>query len=426
MGKQYKSEHKVSKTSQKPEANKIKKNRRCSSYQKKSKEKNKSISPNTNKKLNNKNLSLDTGITALINSLDNPNSISAFIISTRILVKFPSKLSDRQFMDLFIKGINSAKLKFKKHNLIILKNILLFLKGLDRKDCTDDFGLQNCENELQNTFRKDLILTLLTDESKIESLKIKNPKDVVKVFQTTIDYGIYISNNNFKTALLYNENNNGQYSYQKFKNILFSPAIVKIYQETLYDLYDVHISDKDFKKIMKDFLSKNNIFFMKMDLGRFGMLLYDGTILINNQYYVYYYSSKNVFIVYYTLLNELMHAISRLIRGDENYFLNTDEFIKIKGQNIKADESGNFFEDKFLLCIILKPALTELESNYLLDTKSYEYHTVKEFHDAFKNFRTKNAKTIKNSLCFAIRKSANDDTIPLRFGCYCAGSRNFY
>mgnify|MGYP006916218332 CR=1 FL=1 len=426
MGKQYKSEHKVSKASQKPDENQIKKNRRCSSYSKKSKKVNKSSSPDSNTKLNNKNFPLDTGITALINSLDSPNSTSAFFISTEIFVKFPSNLTDRQFMNLFIKGINCAKLKFKKHNLTILKNILLFLKDLDKKDCTDDFGLQNCQCELQNTFKKDLILTLLTDESKIESLKIKDPNDAVNVFKLSIEYGIYISNNDFKNSLLYNANDNGNYSFQKFNNILFSSSIVTIYQQALFDLYDVYIPENDLKKIIKEFISKNNIFFMKMDQRRFGMLLYDGTIIINLFYYVNQYSSIHIFIVYYTLLHEIMHALSRLIRGDENYFLNTDEFIKAKGQNIKADESGNFFEHKFLICVILKQEITELEANYLLDTKNYEHKTIKEFHDAFKKFRIKNAKTIKSSPCFAIGKSAKDNTISLKIGCYCAGSRNSY
>ena len=70
--------------------------------------------------------------------------------------------------------------------------------------------------------------------------------------------------------------------------------------------------------------------------------------------------------------------------------------------------------------------MTLIEADYLLDIKNYEYKTVKEFHNAFKQFRKKNAKVIKNSHSFAIGKSANDDSISLSFGCYCGGSRNCY
>lgn len=426
MGKQYHSETKTSKLLQKSQANKTKKIIRHSSYQKKPKENNEKFEPISKNTSNTINFPLDTGITALINSLDNQKIISSFIISTDINVKFPSKINDRQFMDLFKKGINSAKMKFKQRNLTILKNILLFLKDVDRANPLDDFGFQNCKNELQKTYRKDLILTLLTDESKIEGLNIKDPNDAVKSFQLNIDYGIYMSNNDFNDALIYNENENGNYSFQKFKDILFSPSIIKIYQESIQDLYGAHVSEKELKKIIKDFISKNNIYFILMDIKRYGMVLYDGTILINKAYYVNYYSSINIFRVYFTLLHELMHAISRLIRGNNNYFLNTDEFIKLNGKNIKADESGNYFEDKYLLCTIIQPKLTQIESDYLLDFKNYEYDTYKKFINAFKQFRLKHAVTIQNSPSFAIGKTSSDDSIPLRFGCYCAGSRNNY
>lgn len=423
MGKQYNSEKKESKNQKKPEKNKTKKNKRCSSYPKTSDEENENISPDSKNNSNNSNFPLDTGIAALINSLDNKNSISYFLISTEIQLKFPSKLNVRQFIDLFKKGINSAKLRFKQHNLTILKNILLFLKDFNRKDDTDDFGFKNCKNNLQRTFRMDLILTLLIDESKIEELNIKDPNDAVKAFQSSIDGGMYTSDVLFDNIILYNENANGNYSFQKFKDLLFSPAIIKIYQEALYDLYNVLIPENEFIKIMKDFLSKNNIYFTLMHVKRYGLVLYDGTILINMLYYINKYEPVNVFRVYFTLMHELMHAISRLIRGDDNYFLNTDEFTKTK--KIKIQESGNYFEEKYLLCIIKQPSLTEIESNYLLDIKNYNYETIQKFHDAFIQFRTKNAKTIKNSPSFAIGKSSNDNSIPLIFGCYCAGSRNF-
>ena len=47
-----------------------------------------------------------------------------------------------------------------------------------------------------------------------------------------------------------------------------------------------------------------------------------------------------------------MHAISRILRGNDNYLLNTNEFTKNK--KIRADESGEYFENKFLIDITKK------------------------------------------------------------------------
>ena len=162
-----------------------------------------------------------------------------------------------------------------------------------------------------------------------------------------------------------------------------------------------------------------------MELQRYGMTLYDGTIIINS---IYYTNSKNdsfVFIVYFTLLHEIMHAISRLLRGNKNYLLNTDEFTK--NNAIKAKESRLYFEKKFLLCIIKKPKLTSQEAKYLLDINNYQYKKVKDFHDSFKKWRESHLKEIKSSPNFSIGKTNDDNSISIKVGCYFAGTRpNYY
>lgn len=57
--------------------------------------------------------------------------------------------------------------KFKLDNLKKFKEILLFLKDINGKNPENEFGLMTCKNELQKTYRIDLILTLLSDEKKI-------------------------------------------------------------------------------------------------------------------------------------------------------------------------------------------------------------------------------------------------------------------
>ena len=41
------------------------------------------------------------------------------------------------------------------------------MKDINGKNPENEFGLMTCKNELQKTYRIDLILTLLSDEKKI-------------------------------------------------------------------------------------------------------------------------------------------------------------------------------------------------------------------------------------------------------------------
>ena len=69
-----------------------------------------------------------------------------------------------------------------------------------------------------------------------------------------------------------------------------------------------------------------------MNIEYNGLILYDGTILINQAYYGLTFTHRNAFIILFTLLQEIMQALSRLIRGDDNYLLNNAEFTKAKNK----------------------------------------------------------------------------------------------
>ena len=103
------------------------------------------------------------------------------------------------------------------------------MKDINGKNPENEFGLMTCKNELQKTYRIDLILTLLSDEKKIEELEVKNLNEVINEFKKTVDFGIYIDDDAFEKCVIYNKNNNGTHSFKKFKGILFSPTIIKIY-----------------------------------------------------------------------------------------------------------------------------------------------------------------------------------------------------
>ena len=327
-------------------------------------------------------------IDQLINSLDSPIKKSKIYKDADFKLEFPSDIDDTKFEELFKKGINYAKMKFSENNLKALKTILLVLKDINGKNSNDDFGLKSCVNDLQKIYRKDLILTLLSSKNKIE--QYSKSSTVENKFKQSIDYLIYMDNLAFNNALLYNANNNNKtelYPFNLFKDIIFSPVILKVYREILDELYDVQTTENEIKKI----------------------------------YYGAVYTDEFAFIILWTLLHEIMHILSRLMRKDNNFFLDTGEFTMNK--KIFSDESGNYFENKLLLSILGKKSLTVFEAKYLLKKENYVYKTLKDFQNAFITFRKLNDSQIKRSQSFAIGKESNDNSFSIKVGCYFHGER---
>jgi hypothetical protein len=424
MGKTSKSETKKAKTL---ETYKSKK-KRWASKERRTKDISGKKSSNHSKIFKMFNLFSEPSIEDLIKSLDSPIK-NAFINNnfSNLEISFPSDITNRKFCELFLKGLNLAKRNFNSNNLIILKKLLLLLndsvKGKDTLG--DEFGLGSCSNNFQKVFRKDLLLTLLSDESKIQELGKEGLDKVENKFKLTNEYNLFVENSVYNQSIVYNENNNGLYSFQQIKNILFSPVVLQAYIEVLEELYGVKKSRQEIKQITKEFLKKQSIYFVPMNFDHYGMILYDGTILINRTYYGISYSHKNAIIILFTLMHEIMHALSRLLRGNTNYFLNTGEFTKAHNK-IFVDESGNYFENKLLFNVLKGKQLTSIEAEYLLDPKHYEYETLADFKKAFSSFRTQNKQKINASTPFAIGKGSNDDIVYINNGCYCAGSRNNY
>ena len=361
-------------------------------------------------------------IEQLINSLDGPHIKTSMIDKdANFKVGFPSDIDDTKFKELFKNAINYAKLIFDEYNLKVLKTILLVLKDINGKNSNDDFGLKSCFNGLQKVYRKDLIFTLLSNKNKVEDFA--NSNQIEYEFKQSIDYEIYINNHAFKNALFYNVNNNKNelFPFNLFKNIIFSPIILKAYKEVLYELYNIQTPKNEIKNIIENFLKNHNIYFLPMHPRRYGMTFYDGTIVINRIYYGIAYTEEYAFIILWTLLHEIMNILSRLKRSDNNIFIDTSKFKMAK--KIFSEESGNYFRNKLLSSIHKKKCLTFVEAEYLLKKESYAYKTLKEFQKAFNNFRKLNESKIKRSQSFAIEKETNDKTFSIKIGCYCAGER---
>ena len=358
-----------------------------------------------------------------IKSLDSP-MINEFLInnSSELKIKFPSDINNRKFSELFSKGINFAKKNFSQKNLKVLKKLLLLLNEAKDNDIVgNEFGLNSCQSNLQKVFRKDLIFSLLSDEKKLSELGKDGLKKVQENFKKTKEYNLFVNNSVYNNCILFNENNNnGLYSFKEFEDIIFSKVVLQAYKEVLKELYGVQLSRNEIKEKIKNFFKMHSIFFVYMNIEYYGLILYDGTILIN-QIYLGGKSNRNSLTILFTLMHEIMHALSRMVRGDDNFLLNTDNFTKSK--NTSFNESGNYFENKLLFSVLKAKELTSIEAGFFLETSNYGHETIDDFHKAFIDFRNKNANIINSAPTFSVGKENNNDSFTYNFGCYCAGSR---
>ena len=361
-----------------------------------------------------------------IKSLDSP-MINEFLInnSSELKIKFPSDINNRKFSELFSKGINFAKTNFIQKNLKVLKKLLLLLNEAKDNDIVgNEFGLNSCQSNLQKVFRKDLIFSLLSDEKKLSELGKDGLKKVQENFKKTKEYNLFVNNSVFNICKLFNENNNnGLYSFNEFKDIIFSKVVLQAYKEVLKELYGVQLSRNEIREKIKNFFKMHSIFFVYMNIEYYGLILYDGTILIN-QIYLGAKSNRNSLTILFTLMNEIMHALSRMVRGDDNFLLNTDKFKK--NTIISSKESGNYFKNKLLFSVLKAKELTSIEAGFFLETSNYGHETIDDFHKAFIDFRNKNANIINSAPTFSVGKENNNDSFTYNFGCYCAGSRSNY
>ena len=361
-----------------------------------------------------------------IKSLDSP-MINEFLInnSSELKIKFPSDINNRKFSELFSKRINFAKKNFSQKNLKVLKKLLLLLNEAKDNDVVgNEFGLNSCQSNLQKVFRKDLIFSLLSDEKKLSELGKDGLKKVQENFKKTKEYNLFVNNSVFSNCILFNENNNnGLYSFKEFEDIILSPVVLQAYKEVLEELYGVQLSRNAIKEKIKNFFKVHSIFFVYMNIDYYGLILYDGTILIN-QIYLGGKSNRNSLTILFTLMHEIMHALSRMVRGDDNFLLNTDQFTK--NTNISSKESGNYLENKLLFSVLKAKELTSIEAGFFLETSNYGHEKIDDFHKAFIDFRNKNANIINSEPTFSVGKENNNDSFTYNFGCYCAGSRSNY
>ena len=84
-------------------------------------------------------------------------------------------------------------------------------------------------------------------------------------------------------------------------------------------------------------------------------------------------------------MRELMNVVSIIIIGNNNYLIDTGEFFK----KTKVDDCRKYFENLLLFDCLNDKRLTNLEADYLLANKNYNFANVDEFKNAFQMFRKK-------------------------------------
>jgi len=310
---------------------------------------------------------------------------------------FGKKMSDRIFYENFRKGINYAKVNFSKTSLYILKKLLLILLDNKEDNIGDEFQLISSVNELHRTYKIDFIFSLIKEKKLNEYEKDKT--EIESDFTTSEDYLLLKNTELFENAILYNANYEEGFSFRHFEQILYSSAVLNAYERALDELYEIKVKSTRIKNELKAFISSHQIYFFELSKKFYGLTLYDGTILLNKSY-SNTCTHINVFIIFFNLIHELMHALSRILRGDNNYLLDTGDFVK----KMKIEDSGTYFDNLLLLECLNNGELTKTEAKYLLKNKNYNFATVDEFKNAFIDFRNQNADKIKNEPKYKISK----------------------
>ena len=341
---------------------------------------------------------------------------------------FPKELNYEQFISLFLQGIEYAKCKFKFENLINLKQILKKLHDIDVKlgyNQNKVFPFLESKNKLEKLFKMDLLLSLVSDET-ITNIKVSQNKDSLNdIFTQTKEYLLYDQKDLFTEAKEYEDQNVNQNIYiAKFKELLFINTILNTFKEIINELYNVNLKVNEIKKKLIDFRKNHKIFFIEMPKELYGLTIFNGTILLNSLYLndggKFYKDSSTYFIIFFTLFHEYMLILSRLVRGDNNFFNNIGDFLK--ALNLKIKESGKFFEQHFLFKYLKFKSITKAEANYLLNKDNYVYDSSQEFGKNLQNFIKKNENYIKQLPRVSISKNENS-RVELRIGCGFAGLR---
>lgn len=372
-------------------------------------------------------LSIGKSLNELIQSLDKVTINLSTKKNEPIKLRFPKEINDDEFVLLILKGLEYAKENFKFKNLKNLKILLNKFHEIDKNlgyNNNTIFPFLESQNALEKIYKKDILLSLVTDETITDINLNKNTQDSLNnLFSQNKEFIIYNQKEMFTDIKEYNDYNvDKNICTKNFEDILYSNTILNIYKEVLEELYNIKVTVDEIKKQLIDFRMKHKIYFIEMPKKLYGLTLYNGTILLNNLYIknIYIKDSTNYFIVFFTLFHEYTHILSRIFRGDDDYLKSTGEFLK--EQNKKIDESGKFFEEKFLFNFLKIKTISIIEANYLLDKKNYIYNSSKEFGENLVNFIKNNQDIIKLMSRVSIGKTEND-YVEIKIGCSFAGFR---
>ena len=140
-------------------------------------------------------------------------------------------------------------------------------------------------------------------------------------FSKKIEYYLYANKTIFENVIEYNKSITKDYSLAKLEKLLFSKTIINTYIEVLKNLYNKSISEKEVINEISNFRKNHNIFIVDLGFKFYGLLLFNGTILVNKRFY---FQNQNIeimiFIIFSTMLREYMHSLSRILLGEDIIF----------------------------------------------------------------------------------------------------------
>lgn len=328
----------------------------------------------------------------LILNLDKPVKSAQKEKRTNIEIPFEfeflEEMTNKAFIELFIKGIKFIKANWTLNDLSIIKRLFFDLEDNNQMNPTKFFFsslTEQDENKLDIIYKKDFILLLffhrpllnkrnnIVDLNSIYRNYVEDKNKEITLYLNIKNQNIIEFNDNIKFKL-----NKKDVSYHALKNFIFdkkyviktitSNCLISCYQYLIKFLYpNIKITSEEIKSKLYEYLLNHKIYFVDMLDGLYGLTLYNGTILINKKYCQYYglNNAPYICIIFIILLHEIAHVSIRILTEEKNYFYSTflivDKYIDknilnklninhyLKNNKI-INESGLLFEELFFWC----------------------------------------------------------------------------
>ena len=345
--------------------------------------------------------------------------------------KFGNSIENDNFISYIKEGISTL---YSNDNMNDINNgVFEFFKNISR-DIKEFLYIPMINNNTLYELKKYIYLAIISNQLKLYDYDLL-PNYIFyneSYFNESVFEEITVNIKNDNTLLKYfpeyGQSTQIKINLETIRDYLFSKAIQEAYYETFKEIFGPKanfVTKENIKNASENIyenIVKNNLIFVKLEDGYFGITLYSKKILIKNSFIMNIKNSTNerkkvtlLAALIMTILHEISHCLSNYLplydkeyEGLSNPFIRTFKknlaiFDYVKGTVITKDkknifdllkeikdyeliqDSGTHFEKKLFNDFYNK--------NYL----SYEYFlrkehldcSLKEFNDNFENFKKK-------------------------------------